>query len=95
MRSLLLLFMLMHGKPTMHSTMWLSAVQGDTIAMCDGDSKNCRLIGQHTLDDVVRYFENQTREYSMCGEYGPWILDQNGNVMFRQKNPPCPKVPKP
>jgi hypothetical protein len=32
---------------------------------------------------------------SHCGDYGPWILDQNGKIVGRYPNLPCPPATTP
>lgn len=52
-----------------------------------------QLVNGHTLDELMKAIDDQRKETERCGQWGPWILDQNDNVMYRVKNPPCPKNP--
>lgn len=53
--------------------------------------RNCKLGEGFTLDDVVNNLAEQQDQYAHCGGFGPWIVDEQGNIMGRYRNPACPK----
>lgn len=55
----------------------------------------CVLAEGATLDEAISVMleTQQKMMVNRCGEWGKWIEDQNGNVMYRRRNPPCPKHP--
>lgn len=62
-----------------------------------GVASGCKLRDGDTLDHAFTVILSaqirQSREQSRCGNFGAWIQDQNGSVMYRRRNPPCPKNP--
>ena len=59
------------------------------------DSRGWQLSPGATLDQVMDAIEKEHERLTTCGQMGDWVLDQNGNVMYRRMNPPCPTVAKP
>lgn len=53
--------------------------------------RNCKIAEGHTIDEVLNNLMERQDQYAHCGDFGPWILDQDGNIMGRYRNPPCPK----
>lgn len=53
--------------------------------------KNCKIADGHTLDEVINEMGRERNSDALCGAWGPWIHDHQGNIMGSYRNPPCPK----
>ena len=40
---------------------------------------------------MLQSWRASDNQYNKCGDFGPWVLDEKGNIMGRFRNPPCPK----
>ena len=52
--------------------------------------KNCKLEDGHTLDELMNAIAEQNNDRNMCGEWGQWIHDKDGEIIGQFRNPPCP-----
>jgi hypothetical protein len=53
--------------------------------------KDCPAADGWTVTMIMNNWGEQMDAVSHCGDWGPWILDKQGNVMGKYRNPPCPK----
>lgn len=57
--------------------------------------KDCPAVDGHTLTKIINRLLEQTDSWEHCGDFGPWIMDREGEIMGRFRNPPCPQKKKP
>lgn len=54
--------------------------------------KDCPAVDGPTFTKIVNEWGRQMDSYEHCGDWGPWIIDRDGSIMGRYRNPPCKAV---
>ena len=86
---------IINGHCTKKKKPFTMQIEGDLHILASNGGGSWKLVPGATLDQLMAAIEKQHEELTRCGQMGDWVLDQNGNVMYRRMNPPCPTVAKP